>query len=485
MATIDPIALLHRLLKEPTEGSWLEFKQSNQDPKMIGECISACANAAILAGKERAYLVFGIEDKTKRKIGTTVRLDGMKVGGENFINWISRMVEPRLLMEFLDFTIEGQQFSIITIEPTYDRPVRFSGVEYIRIGENTKKLADYPPHERSLWLATGRHKFEGAIASTHQPSHKVLKNLDASTFYKLLKEDIPSTESEIIRRFMREGFIVDDMEGGYDVTNLGAILFATDITLFPSISTKSVRVIKYVGTDKRKSEKPEVEGKRGYAVGFSGLMKFIIGQLPHEEKYIDGIRNLVPVYPETAIREVIANALIHQDFTITGVGPIIEIYSDRVEVTNPGNSLIEVDRIIDERRSRNEKLAATMRQLGLCEERGGGIDKAIIEIEETNLPAPEFSSSENSMRVTLFGPKEFGQLSKAEKLRACFFHCVLQWIKRDPMSNTSLRERFRLPQEEYQAVSAIISESVKKKRIRPADTNQGNRNARYIPYWVS
>ena len=79
----------------------------------------------------------------------------------------------------------------------------------------------------------------------------------------------------------------------------------------------------------------------------------------------------------------------------------------------PGNSLIEVDRIIDERRPRNENLASTMRELGICEERGGGIDKTIIEIKMMSLPAPEFFASKDSMRVVLFGPRKFNQLSKA------------------------------------------------------------------------
>jgi hypothetical protein len=138
----------------------------------------------------------------------------------------------------------------------------------------------------------------------------------------------------------------------------------------------------------------------------------------------------------------VANALIHQDFTITGAGPFIEIYSDRVEVTNPGNSLIEVDRMLDERRSRNEKLASRMRELGLCEERGGGLDKTLIEIEQRYLPAPEFNSSKDSMRVVLFGARTFAQMSKRERQRSCFYHCVLRWIAHDYMSNASLREIF-------------------------------------------
>src|SRR5215469_10117237 len=126
--------------------------------------------------------------------------------------------------------------------------------------------------------------------------------------------------SEIIRRMITSGFIREDMEGGFDITNLGAIVLSKDIGHFPSIAAKSVRVIKYLGTDKQKSNK-EIEGRKGYAVGFSGLLQFIMARLPTTEIYVGGVRQNRPVYPETAIREIIANALIHQDFTVSGAGP--------------------------------------------------------------------------------------------------------------------------------------------------------------------
>lgn len=483
MAVTDPCALLNRLIRETAESEWLEFKASNADVQEIGEYIAALANAAMLADRDRAYLVFGIENGTRQKIGTSVRLRALTKGGENFINWVSRLVEPRLMLEFLDFSCDGLNFAIVCIEPTYDRPVRFSGVEYLRIGENKKKLADFPDHERALWLATGRRKFEHAIALPNQTTEEVLAKLDAATFYKLSGEPEIDNDNEIVRGFVSAGFLRDNMQGRFDITNLGAILLARDITSFPSIATKSVRVIRYVGTDKSKSDL-EQEGKKGYAVGFSSMIKFLMGRIPNEEKYIDGVRRLVPIYPETAIREVIANALIHQDFTVSGSAPVVEIYSNRIEVTNPGNSLIDTDRILDERRSRNEKLASTMRQFGLCEERGGGLDKTMLELEQLGLPAPEFNSSHNSMRVVLFGPKPFNEMSKEEKQRGAFYHCVLRWLKHDYMSNSSLRERFSLPDEEYQAVSAIIAEAIKDGKIVPADPNQGRRNAKYIPYWA-
>lgn len=483
MAVDDVAALLMRLLQEPGENDWLEFKQNNDNTELIGKWVSACANAAILSGKERAFLVWGVEDKTRRRVGTTVRLCDLKKGGENFQNWISHSIDPRLMIGFHDFVDDGKQFSILVVEPTYDRPVKFKGEAYIRIGENIKNLNEHPEHEKALWVATGRRKFEQALALPHQSQQQILEKLDIEAYYKLAREEKPRREEEIIRRLGMLEFIRDDMEGGYDITNLGALLFARDIKAFPSIATKTVRVIKYVGRDKRLAS-GEIEGTKGYAAGFAGLITYVMKELPAEEKYDRGVRATIPTYPQTAIREVIANALIHQDFTLSGAGPLIEIYLDRVEVSNPGTSLIEVDRLIDERRSRNEKLATTMRALGLCEERGGGLDKACFEIEASNLPAPNFISSLNSMRVVLYGPKAFSDLTKAEKLRACFIHCILCWLKNDYMSNTTLRERFSLEQKDYQAVSAIISESVKRRRIVPADANQGNRNAKYVPYWV-
>jgi ATP-dependent DNA helicase RecG len=377
--------------------------------------------------KSRIYSV-GVENKTKQRLGTSVKLSELKKGAENFTNWLSRTINPRLMMEFLDFVDQGKPFAILTIEPTYDRPVTFRDVGYIRIGENIKCLGEFPSHERALWLATGRHKFEDAVALPHQSMAEILRLLSTETYYQLRGDEIPRNPTEIIRRFAQLNYIQEDMQGGYDILNLGALLFANNIEVFPSIATKSVRVIKYAGKDKSKSE-GEAEGKKGYAVGFQGLLKYIMDRLPKEEKFTGGVRKTMSKYSGAAIREIVANALIHQDFTVPGAGPVIEIYQDRIEISNPGSSLIEVDRIIDERQSRNQTFAAAMREIGLCEERGGGIDKAIIDIEEMSLPAPEFFVSPTGMRVVIFGPKKFNQLSKADRVWSCFCHCVVRWVR--------------------------------------------------------
>jgi ATP-dependent DNA helicase RecG len=202
LRTNDPNALLKRLLLERSETEWLEFKHNNCDPQEIGECLSACANSAMLAEKERAFIIFGIQDKTRRRLGTKVRLHNLTIGGgENFENWINRVVEPRLMIELLDFVDRGLPFSIIGIEPTYDRPVRFRGVEYIRIGQNARKLSEFPSHERALWLATSRRKFEDAIALSHVDTDKIFQYLNTDAYY------IPYLES-LSPAIDRKGFVV-------------------------------------------------------------------------------------------------------------------------------------------------------------------------------------------------------------------------------------------------------------------------------------
>jgi len=107
-----------------------------------------------------------------------------------------------------------------------------------------------------------------------------------------------------------------------------------------------MRVIVYEGNSRIKTQREQV-GVKGYANGFEGLISFINGILPHNEVMGAALRETVPMYPEVAVRELVTNALIHQDLFATGAGPMVEIFADRMEVTNPGASLVSTDRFID------------------------------------------------------------------------------------------------------------------------------------------
>ncbi|MCX6123015.1 MAG: hypothetical protein NTX44_15490 [Ignavibacteriales bacterium] len=272
----------------------------------------------------------------------------------------------------------------------------------------------------------------------------------------------------------------------FRVTNLGAILFATDIERFDKLKRKSIRVIQYQGNNRLQTKKEQI-GKKGYASGFEGLIKYINDQLPSNEVIRQALREEVKVYPEIAIRELVANALIHQDFYVTGTGPIVEIFSDRIEITNPGRPLISTMRFIDyPPKSRNEVLASFMRRIKMCEERGSGIDKVVAYSEIFQLPAPDFlGETEDYLKAVLYAPKPFSEMGKEDKIRACYQHCVLKYVSNQKMSNQTIRERFKISDQNYPIASRIISDTIKAKFIKLLDPDSASKKyAYYIPYWA-
>ena len=214
-------------------------------------------------------------------------------------------------------------------------------------------------------------------------------------------------------------------------------------------------------------------------------MDFLKDRLPRNEIIKDTFRRDAPMYPDLALRELIANALIHQDFTITGAGPMVEIFADRVEITNPGAPLGSVERLLDQPpRSRNEALAAFMRRIGLCEERGGGVDKVVFETEHFQLPPPQWEVSGDNFRAILFAHKELRQMDKKARVHACYLHASLRHVMREPMTNASLRQRFGIEERNKSQVSRYIREALEAGVIKPYDPEQGRKDARYLPFWA-
>ncbi len=121
-----------------------------------------------------------------------------------------------------------------------------------------------------------------------------------------------------------------------------------------------------------------ITGQKGYGVGFDRLVNFVHNSAPQNHFIEQVLREEVKMFPKQALRELIANALIHQDFLATGTSVIIEMYDDRVEISNPGIPPIKVERFIDEYRSRNEKLADIMRRFNLILRKSDRFNKSLI-----------------------------------------------------------------------------------------------------------
>jgi ATP-dependent DNA helicase RecG len=207
--------------------------------------------------------------------------------------------------------------------------------------------------------------------------------------------------------------------------------------------------------------------------------------VPDNEVIGKALRRSVPMYPELAVRELVANALIHQDFSVGGAGPMIEIFADRMEVTNPGLPLVDIDRFLDTPpRSRNESLASLLRRFDICEERGSGVDKVVQQTELYLLPAPDFALTSDHTRVTLFAHRSLSKMDKRDRVRACYLHACLRYVERDYMTNTSLRERFGIELQNSATASRYIKEAVEQDKIRPYDEQAGRKYMKYVPHWA-
>lgn len=463
---------------------WIEFKTNNFNPQAIGEYVSALSNTAALFNQEHGFLIWGVDDVNHEIIGTTFVPAKEKQGNQGLELWIATQLEPQVQFYFHSCAIDGNNVVLMEVSAAHSAPVKFRGVDYIRIDSYKKKLKDFPDTERELWAVLSRRPFETMVAMDHVAGDFVLRRLDYAAYFELLSMDLPSDKQGILDALQADGMIVKNEAGNYDITNLGAILFAKRLADFPSLERKAIRVIKYSGNSRMCSAKEQL-GAKGYANGFEGLIGYINGLLPVNEVMGAALRKDVPMYPELAVRELVANAIIHQNFFLQGTSPMVEIFDDRMEITNPGIPLIEKERFVDHPPiSRNEKLASFMRRIGVCEERGSGYDKVVFQTESYQLPAPEIDIYNNHTKVSLFSYKTYAQMSKDDRRRACYLHACLKRVNREYMTNSSLRERFQIEQKNSAMMTRLLNETCEAGLIKISEDSTSDKNRKYLPYWA-
>ena len=125
-----------------------------------------------------------------------------------------------------------------------------------------------------------------------------------------------------------------------------------------------------------------------------------------------------------------------------------------------------------------------MRRLRICEERGSGIDKVVFQTELFQLPAPKFEVLPENTRTTLFAYMDYKDMDTADKVRATYLHCCLQYVSHQPMNNTSLRERFKVEETYSSSISRVIKQTVEEGLIRLYDPKANRKSWRYVPFWA-
>ncbi|HVZ84189.1 MAG TPA: ATP-binding protein [Terracidiphilus sp.] len=412
---------------------------------------------------------------------------------ESTVNQLTNLgrdaIEPSLQLDHLGMEFRGHQVLFVYIPESAIKPVHRKGRQesetHIRSGGTTRTASRQ--EVGSMMLQSKTPRWEDLHAAVLMSDDELLTALDIDPILEMLGKPILVMPEERLKWMAESSFIDRHSSGGGYVTNLGAISAAKRLAEFPDLARKAVRVIVYDGTNKE-TARNETEGKMGYALSFQRMLKFVEALLPTSEVIEQALRQKRTMYPELALREIIANAIIHQDFSISGAGPLIEIYSDRIEISNPGCLLPSktLDRLIGtEPESRNEKLARAFRMYKICEERGSGLLKAGIQVELYGLPPIKFEEGANHFKVTLYAPRTFAQMTHQERINACYQHAVLKYFSSSAMTNKSLRERLKMPEKQRSMVSVLIQEAIDEGHIVAANPeNKSKKFAEYIPAWA-
>ncbi|WP_431064034.1 ATP-binding protein [Methylotuvimicrobium sp.] len=466
----------------PQELNELDWK-SNLSPKKDKLCQHLCAFANLPGG---GFLIFGIEDKTGTPAGVDKKVADKIV--EQLANLCRAGVEPLVSMDHSMQLFDGCPLLFVYIKESAVKPVHLfhKSIEdsFIRSGGTTRPASRLDV--AALLLNSKTPVFEELHASTLKNATEVMTLLDIAGIHALLKKPTPSNEEEIIYWLQQEKMIEDVDGKGFYITNFGALAAAQNLSQFDGLARKAVRVIQYEGKTKTQGSK-EFPDNKGYAIGFEELIQFLKGILPGSEVIRHALRTDASIYPEIALRELIANALIHQDFTIRGSGPMIEVFSDRIEISSPGKLLPgkKIDRLIRATpESRNEVLAAAFRRFNICEERGSGFEKAITAIELFGLPPLKVEETDSSFKVIMYSPKTFAEMTREERIEACYQHSIIQYYGAGGMNNTSLRKRFGMHDKQSPQISLLIKEAVNAGKIKIKDPESSKKFAVYLPYWV-
>jgi len=474
-------ALERSLTPVPSERNDVDWKSAlSENTDKLAQHLSAFSNF-----DGGGYLAFGIaNDGTPAPMGR----DEM----ENVVQRLGQIarsgVEPPIELDHTIINHSGHPVLIIRIPEHPARPVHIRGKDvfhsYIRSAGSTEKMSRQEI-ARAIASSAGDH-FEERIALHDLTTDQVLDLIDHDSFFRLEKKRPPISSKAILHALEADKIAIQGSHG-WSISNLGALLFARDIARFDSLKRKMVRLIIYNGIKRSRSESKEIIGTRGFASGFAGLVKYIHDLLPPNEVIKSALREAPKLYPEVAIRELVANALIHQDLEMSGSSVMIEIFKDRIEITNPGRPLIDPERFIDSApRSRNEIMAGLMKRMYICEERGSGIDLTIEAIEEHQLPAPKFQRENDHMRVTMFAPTASGRMRKEDRIRAIYQHACLLHVNNREMTNATIRKRFNISEGNHPMASRYIAEAVEAGVVIPRDPERvSKRNASYIPSWAS
>lgn len=386
--------LLRELIALPHETEWVEFKENNSNPDEIGKYLSGLSNSACLLDKPKAYLVYGVRNQTHEVVGTDFKPKQAKAHGQALELWLNQLLDPRPDVPIYEFVFNGKSVVMFAIQPAGNRPVRFSGAAYIRVGSNLTTLKEHPEKERKIWAKLARHDWSAGICPDAS-----LSDLDPAAIQKA-----------------REQFKVKHPDKAAEVDGWSDVVFLNKakVTINGKITRTAIILL-----GKEEAEhylSPSVAQISWVLKGEHNVEKdykhFGAPLLLNVEKAVARIRNLnyrylpnhtlfpveVTQYDSWVMREALHNCIAHQDYEAGGKVNLVE-NPDELIFSNLGHFIPgTVERVIEQDAPqefyRNPFLAHAMVNLNMIDTIGSGIKKMFLAQRKRFFPLPDYDLSD-------------------------------------------------------------------------------------------
>ena len=389
------------LLTQP-EGKTLDFKRDLSGKKGILKNLVAFANTS------GGVLVVGVDDdKSVPGLSDPLAVE------EKLASLISDSITPALLPDIELATYQEKDVLVVRIARsggpfhlTADGPE--NGV-FIRVG-STSRRAD----------ATAIAELRRSIANVsydQEPSPGSRSSLDDARLDKALREhNIPRTDAKLITLG-----VLAEHQGAHLASNGGIILFGKDDErqrLFPDAY---VRCAAFAGETKGAEMLDQLDAREATIIEAISLVNGFIARNTRKAGLVEGMRRRdVPEYSDAMIREILVNALAHADYSMIGMQVKVAIFSNRMEIENPG--FLPFGMTIEQFKAgqskiRNRVIARVFNEIQYLDGWGRAWER-IQEAMKLGYPEPEFIEQGATFKVVLWPHTAFATVGAREPAAA-------------------------------------------------------------------
>ncbi len=357
------INIIENLLSFSDEYEWFDYKENWFNKDGIGEYISAISNGAALCGKEAGYLVWGIRDKTKEVVGTSINFN-KNIDGEPYKHYLARKLKPSIAFEVQEFEYQNKRIVLLIIPAAKSVKTKYNAVDYIRIGSSKEQLSKYPEYEIKL----NNVLVNGIPTIVNTPAPDYAQELTFEKLFIYYGAKGISLRKDTFEKTLK----LRTKDNQYNV--MAYIL--SDQNSIP------IRVSIFSGIDKTAPLFSVKEfGNNCIMYSMDKVLEYgdAINIIQADERGRISARKDVPLFDYEAFHEAILNSFVHNKW-LTLNGPQLSIFTDRIEILSHGGLALDQDETGFYNGTSlpvNEILANIFLQLRISERSGRGVPKII------------------------------------------------------------------------------------------------------------